>query len=535
MLFHACPLLHQWSHDHEQAFTTFMQYKTRVPCLLVKGWKSSSGWGFPKGKINEDEPPHTCAIREVLEETGYNLAEKINSKDVIEMSIREQKISLFVVSGVPEGFSFKTKTRKEISKIEWFKLTDLPTWKRSKAPLGKFYLISPFIGPLKAFINERKSRGIRKKAKISPPYHSPNESAQESSSQSSSADNGDPQTPSPQYSAATVNSGPRIMEERSEVPMESMDPHFARLLSSLTLSASTSSREPDERKAKQVPTIEPVSPARSRYSMRSHSARKPSLDVKPMSPLTETPRSPSIAPNTKSSDATQSPAISTARSPRPASRRTSSTADISPYLTRPVELPTSAKQLKQIALLESVVDESTKLVSTLTNHNSTLPTAVDASHPYQPLSSKPPHRVLYNFPPHSLRQGTPLAGLREPLNMPLHGPVPIRSMTSHALYRDATQAWPPSMAPIRSTPEPFPRSHGPMDRATVHNSFLPQPQLGLPLSPSRQFTKPTPTPSVVAAVSTLNPSANSLLSILNSKPAQGLSPTYVGPFTHGRY
>lgn len=31
MLFHACPLLRQWSHDHEQAFNTFMQYKTRVP------------------------------------------------------------------------------------------------------------------------------------------------------------------------------------------------------------------------------------------------------------------------------------------------------------------------------------------------------------------------------------------------------------------------------------------------------------------------------------------------------------------------
>lgn len=95
MLFHACPLLHQWSHDHEQAFNNFMQYKTRVPvcgaimlndtwekvlhliyniiipiksppqCVLVKGWKSSSGWGFPKGKINESEPPPTCAIREV--------------------------------------------------------------------------------------------------------------------------------------------------------------------------------------------------------------------------------------------------------------------------------------------------------------------------------------------------------------------------------------------------------------------------------------------------------------------------------------
>ena len=31
MLFQACPLLNQWSADHEQAFTTFMQYKTRVP------------------------------------------------------------------------------------------------------------------------------------------------------------------------------------------------------------------------------------------------------------------------------------------------------------------------------------------------------------------------------------------------------------------------------------------------------------------------------------------------------------------------
>jgi mRNA-decapping enzyme subunit 2 len=94
MLFHACPLLHQWSNDHENAFNMFMQYKTRVPvcgaimlndswdkvgfpwmqddmilhivqCVLVKGWKSSSGWGFPKGKINEDEPKHVCAIREV--------------------------------------------------------------------------------------------------------------------------------------------------------------------------------------------------------------------------------------------------------------------------------------------------------------------------------------------------------------------------------------------------------------------------------------------------------------------------------------
>ena len=36
-----------------------------VQVVLVKGWKSSSGWGFPKGKINQNEPSHECAAREV--------------------------------------------------------------------------------------------------------------------------------------------------------------------------------------------------------------------------------------------------------------------------------------------------------------------------------------------------------------------------------------------------------------------------------------------------------------------------------------
>lgn len=98
----------------------------------------------------------------MLEETGYNLAGQLDPANVIEMSIKEQWISLFVVPGVPEDFPFKTRTRKEISvrsfgcaplscrnffsqRIEWFKLIDLPTWRRNKAAPGKFYLISPFI------------------------------------------------------------------------------------------------------------------------------------------------------------------------------------------------------------------------------------------------------------------------------------------------------------------------------------------------------------------------------------------------------
>ena len=54
-------------------------------------------------------------LYQVHEETGYNLAGQLDPKNVIELSIKEQKISLFIVPGVPEDYPFETKTRKEIS------------------------------------------------------------------------------------------------------------------------------------------------------------------------------------------------------------------------------------------------------------------------------------------------------------------------------------------------------------------------------------------------------------------------------------
>ncbi|CAE6529250.1 unnamed protein product [Rhizoctonia solani] len=172
-LFAACPLLRQWSasQEHEQAFQEFMRYKTRVPvcgcimlnpsldkCVLVKGWKASSGWGFPKGKINEDEEEYDCAIRETLEETGFDVTPFIDRRIFIKNTLKEQQLTLYIVPDVPEDTVFQTRTRKEISKIEWFKLSDLPAWKKNRlvAANNKFYLISPFVGQLKAFVSERK-------------------------------------------------------------------------------------------------------------------------------------------------------------------------------------------------------------------------------------------------------------------------------------------------------------------------------------------------------------------------------------------
>jgi hypothetical protein len=41
------------------------QRRVCAQCVLVKGWKSTASWGFPKGKINLEEEKWKCAVREV--------------------------------------------------------------------------------------------------------------------------------------------------------------------------------------------------------------------------------------------------------------------------------------------------------------------------------------------------------------------------------------------------------------------------------------------------------------------------------------
>ena len=48
-------------------------------CVLTGGT-----WGFPKGKINQDEDPAQCAVREVMEETGYDSSPLLKREHFIE-------------------------------------------------------------------------------------------------------------------------------------------------------------------------------------------------------------------------------------------------------------------------------------------------------------------------------------------------------------------------------------------------------------------------------------------------------------------
>ncbi|EFA81400.1 mRNA-decapping enzyme 2 [Heterostelium album PN500] len=177
VFFHHCPFLKPHKNQVEEILKQFSQYKTRVPvygaiilnpgldkALFVRGFHSSS-WGFPKGKVNKDEADDICAVREVLEETGYDISSKLNPRHFIEITMKDQKIKLFIICGVPEDTPFMPRTRKEISKIEWLSIDELPTFTKknntqSMVKEKNFFRTIPFFIKLKRWIAIRK-RGIK--------------------------------------------------------------------------------------------------------------------------------------------------------------------------------------------------------------------------------------------------------------------------------------------------------------------------------------------------------------------------------------
>ncbi|KAI0308214.1 hypothetical protein B0F90DRAFT_1813518 [Multifurca ochricompacta] len=419
----------------------------------------------------------------VAEETGYNLNGKIDPESVIEMEIKEQQISLFVVPGVPEEFPFETKTRKEISKIEWFKLADLPTWKRNKAVPGKFYLISPFIGPLKAFINEHKprkplrrtqrTRDLRPKQEFADEsdasvveFHSRpatrlDASAQESSSQTSSADNGDPQTPSPLYSEAVVTRVDVAQgTECSALDAKAVDPHFARLLSALTLSAKPNGDGGGGEKVDYAPPANaaalppPVSPTpgdaavpHERLQTRAAPTSStvvtgdpaatahtwpPSKLIKQSStaaltndgsrldnPLPGSHVLPPLPTNLSTSiSGLSKPQSPSAKSPTHSRGSSMITADLSPYLARPAGIPINGKRLKQLALLEAVANESSRRTPALSMRPATQPQL--PPHEVPPVPSLPP------FPPNTAmpHHFTNLSPMYSNIHGPYFPPIP---------------------------------------------------------------------------------------------------------------
>ena len=155
-IFSHCPLLSQ-SHDKfVELFNNFSAYKSRIPvcgcimlnpemtkAVLVCTWKGKS-WGFPRGKINENEEPLECAVREAFEECGYDASQQCKEEDQLVVVEECKAIKLFIATNVLESTVFVPQTRKEISEAAFFLLDDLPK---------STYAVYPFMPKLKRWIS----------------------------------------------------------------------------------------------------------------------------------------------------------------------------------------------------------------------------------------------------------------------------------------------------------------------------------------------------------------------------------------------
>lgn len=178
IIFYHVPFLHPQVPNLDKILEDWKQYKLSVPTygailisenlksvLLVQSYFAKSSWGFPKGKINENEDPMHCAIREVYEETGYDCSKGIKENDYIDLIINFQYTRLYLVTGVSLNTKFQPRTRNEIKCCEWFPLEFLPSNKyqvEAKTNLGigpnSFFMILPFIKPLKRWMKEFERR-----------------------------------------------------------------------------------------------------------------------------------------------------------------------------------------------------------------------------------------------------------------------------------------------------------------------------------------------------------------------------------------
>eukprot|EP01029_Cantina_marsupialis_P004908 TRINITY_DN15209_c0_g1_i1.p1 TRINITY_DN15209_c0_g1~~TRINITY_DN15209_c0_g1_i1.p1 ORF type:complete len:329 (-),score=67.14 TRINITY_DN15209_c0_g1_i1:119-976(-) len=122
-------------------FNKSQRYKRQIPrygtvlfnhsfdkIVLVQDWYTKS-WMLPQGKVDELETPYETAVRETIEETGFDPTLHIESSiGMIQPNNKNTQPfkGYFVCTNVPEDYSFVTTTRFEIRSIKWFPVSKLP-------------------------------------------------------------------------------------------------------------------------------------------------------------------------------------------------------------------------------------------------------------------------------------------------------------------------------------------------------------------------------------------------------------------------
>ncbi|KRZ66637.1 m7GpppN-mRNA hydrolase [Trichinella papuae] len=168
--------LQQYTSNLDDVLAQWRQYKSGVPVygailvnaqldsvLLVQGFFARRSWGFPKGKINEGETVQQCAVREVLEETGYDIGKLMTDSPYLERKFGGYTCGLFLVTGVEHDFPFQPQTKNEIGRLQWFLIDALPKHSKDYKSSGgyqpkHFFTVTPFLHFIKMHIRNERSR-----------------------------------------------------------------------------------------------------------------------------------------------------------------------------------------------------------------------------------------------------------------------------------------------------------------------------------------------------------------------------------------
>lgn len=105
----------------------FLLNRKRDKVLMVKECESGV-WGFPQGKLNQNEREIDCALREIEEEVGYDpLQQKAEWSETPASSFKlaAKSFTFFAFYNVDESFSFKPQCEQEIDEICWRPISDL--------------------------------------------------------------------------------------------------------------------------------------------------------------------------------------------------------------------------------------------------------------------------------------------------------------------------------------------------------------------------------------------------------------------------
>ena len=163
-LFKHCALLQPLQGQFHILFDDFCTYRFKIPvygCImlnskmtmvvLVRNWTGNS-WGFPKGKVNQSEKPIACAIRETFEETGFDATAHCDEENSLVVYDDTRVTKLFIATEIPEDTVFSAQSRKEISKVDFHPIDNLPS---------HAWGVYQFLPKLKRWIQQYKKKNKR--------------------------------------------------------------------------------------------------------------------------------------------------------------------------------------------------------------------------------------------------------------------------------------------------------------------------------------------------------------------------------------